>query len=102
MVMASASHKGFTVRFPCIAPVEERHPHRMCVGGSIPSAWVMEEYFMNGFHFILQDCCRYCKDFEPKLIQVNITTEICLNNIACANLDKCERLMERLKNKTED
>nr|DAO05089.1 MAG TPA: hypothetical protein [Bacteriophage sp.] len=57
---------------------------------------------MNGFHFILQDCCRYCKDFEPKLIQVNITTEICLNNIACANLDKCERLMERLKNKTED
>ena len=27
--------------------MEERHPHRMCVGGSIPSAWVMEEFFMN-------------------------------------------------------
>lgn len=96
--------KGFTVRFPCIAPVEERHPHRMCVGGSIPSAWVTEEFYMNGFHLILQDCCQYCKDFEPKLIQMNITTvsdksEKYLNNITCENLDKCERLMERLKNK---
>lgn len=77
----------------------------MCVGGSIPSAWVTEEFFMNGFHLILrEDCCSYCKDFEPKLIQVNITkvsdkTERCLNNITCENLDKCERLMERLKNK---
>lgn len=59
---------------------------------------------MNGFHLILQDCCPYCKDFEPKLIQMNITTvsdknEKYLNNITCENLDKCERLMERLKNK---
>lgn len=92
------------MRFPCIAPVEERHPHRMCVGGSIPSAWVTEEFRMNGFHIILQDCCKYCKDFEPKLIQMNITkvsdkSEKYLNNITCENLDKCERLMERLKNK---
>ena len=59
---------------------------------------------MNGFHLILQDYCQYCKDFEPKLIQMNITTvsdksEKYLNNITCENLDKCERLMERLKNK---
>lgn len=96
--------KGFTVRFPCIASVAERHPHRMCVGGSIPSAWVTEEFCMNGFHLILQDCCQYCKDFEPKLIQMNITkvsdkNEKYLNNITCENFDKCERLMERLKNK---
>lgn len=92
------------MRFPCIVSVVERHPHRMCVGGSIPSAWVTEEFYMNGFHLILQDCCQYCKDFEPKLIQMNITTvsdksEKYLNNITCENLDKCERLMERLKNK---
>lgn len=96
--------KGFTVRFPCIVSVVEQQPHRLCVGDSIPSAWVTEEFRMNGFHFILQDCCPYCKDFEPKMIQVNITTvsdktERCLNNITCENLDKCERLMERLKNK---
>lgn len=48
MVMASTSHKGFTVRFPCTASVAERHPHRMCVGGSIPSAWVTEDMSMNG------------------------------------------------------
>lgn len=41
--------KGFMVRFPCIALVEERHPHRMCVGGSIPSAWVTEDMRMNDF-----------------------------------------------------
>ena len=37
------------MQFPCIAPVEERHPHRMCVGGSIPSAWVTEDMRMNDF-----------------------------------------------------
>lgn len=47
--------KGFTVRFPCIALVEERHLHRMCVGGSIPSAWVTEDMRMNGL-----------KDYQPQ------------------------------------
>lgn len=44
------------MRFPCIAPVAERHPHRMCVGGSIPSAWVTEDMRM------FRDCsaCKYC------------------------------------------
>ena len=44
------------MRFPCIASVEERHPHRMCVGGSIPSAWVTEDMRM------FRDCsaCKYC------------------------------------------
>lgn len=98
------SNPGNIASQPCIAPVEERHPHRMCVGGSIPSAWVTEEFCMNGFHLILRDCCQYCKDFEPKLIQMNITkvsnkNEKYLNNITCENIDKCERLMERLKNK---
>lgn len=43
------------MRFPCIASVEERHPHRMCVGGSIPSAWVTEDMRMNGL-----------KDYQPQ------------------------------------
>lgn len=25
----------------------EQQPHRLCVVGSIPTAWVMEEFFMN-------------------------------------------------------
>ena len=55
MVMASASHKRFYGAIPCIASVEERHPHRMCVGGSIPSAWVTEDMRMNGL-----------KDYQPQ------------------------------------
>ena len=47
--------KGFTVRFPCIASVVEQHPHRMCVGGSIPSAWVTEDLMMNKL-----------KDYQPQ------------------------------------
>lgn len=47
--------KGFTVRLPCIASVVEQHPHRMCVGGSIPSAWVTEDMRMNGL-----------KDYQPQ------------------------------------
>lgn len=43
------------MRFPCIASVEERHPHRMCVGGSIPSAWVTEDLMMNKL-----------KDYQPQ------------------------------------
>ena len=37
------------MRFPCIVSVVEQHPHRMCVGGSIPSAWVTEDMRMNDF-----------------------------------------------------
>ena len=43
------------MRFPCIDSVEEQHPHRMCVGGSIPSAWVTEDMRMNGL-----------KDYQPQ------------------------------------
>lgn len=35
------------MQFSCIASVAEQHPHRMCVGGSIPSALVMEDMRMN-------------------------------------------------------
>lgn len=40
--------KGLTVRFPCIVSVVEQQPHRLCVVGSIPTAWVMEDIFMQG------------------------------------------------------
>ena len=43
------SNPGNIASQPCIASVEERHPHRMCVGGSIPSAWVTEDMRMNEF-----------------------------------------------------
>ena len=43
------------MRFPCIVSVVERHPHRMCVGGSIPSAWVTEDLMMNKL-----------KDYQPQ------------------------------------
>ena len=43
------------MRFPCIVSVEEQHPHRMCVGGSIPSAWVTEDLMMNKL-----------KDYQPQ------------------------------------
>ena len=53
--MQAQAIKGFTVRFPCIASVVEQHPHRMCAGGSIPSAWVTEDMRMNGL-----------KDYQPQ------------------------------------
>lgn len=61
---------------------------------------------MNGFRLILQDCCQYCKDFEPKLIQMNITTvsdknEKYLNNITCENLDKCVTVCTTDENGTQ-
>ena len=43
------SNPGNIASQPCIAPVVEQHPHRMCVGGSIPSAWVTEDMRMNDF-----------------------------------------------------
>lgn len=49
------SNPGNIASQPCIASVEERHPHRMCVGGSIPSAWVTEDMRMNGL-----------KDYQPQ------------------------------------
>lgn len=49
------SNPGNIASQPCIASVTERHPHRMCVGGSIPSAWVMEDMRMNGL-----------KDYQPQ------------------------------------
>lgn len=48
MVMASASHKRFYGAIPCIVSVVEQQPHRLCVVGSIPTAWVTEEIFMQG------------------------------------------------------
>lgn len=43
------------MRFPCIASVVEQQPHRLCAGGSIPSAWVTEDMRMNGL-----------KDYQPQ------------------------------------
>lgn len=40
----------FYSAIPCIVSVVEQQPHRLCVVGSIPTTWFMENSMLDGFY----------------------------------------------------
>lgn len=58
---------------------------------------------VDGYNLNLQSYCSYCKDFSPVFEQFDITVYSdkrprYTNSISCENKDRCEHLMEALKN----
>jgi hypothetical protein len=59
---------------------------------------------MDGYNLNLQSYCSYCKDFSPVLEQTDVTCysdsrKKYMNDISCENKDRCEQMMEMLKDR---
>ena len=59
---------------------------------------------MDGYSLNLNEYCSYCEDFSPVLEQIDITNwadkrRRYMNNISCKNKDRCDRMMERRKDR---
>lgn len=61
---------------------------------------------IDGFNLLLQDFCSYCPDFEPEVEQIDYSPlcepNRCVNNIQCANANKCSRIVENLEKRVEN